>query len=555
MSLFGSLYVGSSGLQAHQNALNTTAHNMSNIDTPGFVRQQVLFGNQAYNTLSRNRYAISNQQVGMGVNISKVTQVRNLFLDQRYREEAGRSAFYDTSFTVLSELETISGELYGKTFGNALSGLKDAAAELAKTPNGLNTQMLIQKASAFITKAGSFYKGLTDYQDNLNLQVQKSVNTINSYGKEIAKLNQKIVSVLAGGIESPNDLLDARNQLMDELGQLAKISYEEDSSGSVSISIEGELFLSGDSVHQIALDENPITGYYTPFWPQKASYTENANGTKKYDIEGAEVFDVARKISADEGTDIGHLRSLLYARGDHHANYADMADVDHYKKNISESLVMNAEAQLDKLVHDVATKINEIIAQASDPDTGYLCAADGSPLQIFQKAASPGYELGADGKWHYIAEDNPPNPANTNNLYSIKNLQFNSELMKSPDLMDLFKKDGSYDAETLGKLTAAFTEEEYLLNPLLGSKTTFSGCYDTLISQIAGNGAIYRGISANQQASVQEIENARQQVTGVSNDEEMTNMVKFQNAYNASSRFINVITEMMDNVINTLGRG
>ena len=67
MSLFGSLYIGASGLQTSQNALNTTAHNMSNIDTVGYVRQQVQQGTRNYNTLSTAKTAISYQQTGLGV--------------------------------------------------------------------------------------------------------------------------------------------------------------------------------------------------------------------------------------------------------------------------------------------------------------------------------------------------------------------------------------------------------------------------------------------------------------------------------------------------------
>ena len=72
MPLMGSLYIGQSGLQTSQNALNTTAHNMSNLDTTGYTRQQVLQGDKEYNTINRNVSAVSNQQIGLGVTYSKV---------------------------------------------------------------------------------------------------------------------------------------------------------------------------------------------------------------------------------------------------------------------------------------------------------------------------------------------------------------------------------------------------------------------------------------------------------------------------------------------------
>ena len=88
---FGSLYVGVSGLQTAQNALNTTAHNLANVETEGYVRQQILQGDKQYNKIG---YAsVSNMQVGLGVNLSDVRQVRDEFLDKEYRKETGRAGF------------------------------------------------------------------------------------------------------------------------------------------------------------------------------------------------------------------------------------------------------------------------------------------------------------------------------------------------------------------------------------------------------------------------------------------------------------------------------
>ena len=90
----GSLYIGASGLQQSQNALNTTANNLANVETTGYVRQQVLFADRDYNTFD-TKSAISKQQAGLGVNIADVVHTRDYFLDKYYRTENGRQAFYD----------------------------------------------------------------------------------------------------------------------------------------------------------------------------------------------------------------------------------------------------------------------------------------------------------------------------------------------------------------------------------------------------------------------------------------------------------------------------
>lgn len=134
MSLFGSLYIGNSGLQTSQNALNTTAHNMTNADTRGYVRQQVQQGTRFYNTISVNPKAVANQQIGLGVNYSKVKQVRDFFLDQTYRKESGRSAFYEVSSAALEEVEYLLDELHGETFQQSLTELWKSVQELSKDP-------------------------------------------------------------------------------------------------------------------------------------------------------------------------------------------------------------------------------------------------------------------------------------------------------------------------------------------------------------------------------------------------------------------------------------
>lgn len=174
MPLMGSLYIGNSGLQTSQNALNTTAHNISNADTTGYVRQQVLLGTNVYNTININKNSVSNQQVGLGVVYTKTRQVRDYFLDQTYRKESGRSAFYEVSFDALSEIENLLDEMNGESFQDSVKNLWDSVQELSKDPSSAVTQgLLVERCSEFLARAQSVYGGLCDYQSNMNLSVKK----------------------------------------------------------------------------------------------------------------------------------------------------------------------------------------------------------------------------------------------------------------------------------------------------------------------------------------------------------------------------------------------
>lgn len=554
-SLMGSLYIGVSGLQTSQNALNTTAHNMSNADTTGYVRQQVQLGTRFYNTIAVNPKAVSNQQLGLGVYYSKVKQVRDYFLDQTYRRESGRSAFYEVSSGALEEVEYLLDELNGESFQESLEDLWRSVQELSKDPSSAVTQgLMVQRSAQFLERAQAVYAGLVDYQNNLNNQIQGKVDKINSYADQILALNKAIVKIESGKMEEANDLRDERNRILDELATMVKMTYSEDMMGNVSVQVEGVDLVKGEIAYKMGLDQDEQTGFYTPFWIQNASYTINEKGEKVYNIEGAEVFDLNAVISSDLDTDIGSLKSMLLARGDHKADYRDLAE-DKYDNSISQSVIMNIQAEFDQLIHNVCTAMNEVIKEAAEaataknPDSTYLRDSQGRPIQIFQKIGSDGYTKDpVTGDWTYN-DEKADDYAST---YSVANLQMNSELMQNPSMFGFITMDNSVDYETIEKLKTKFTEESNTLNPNVKKKTSFVDYYGDLVAQVANSGKVYKSIVFNQQATVNATFSAREQVIGVSSDEELTHMVKFQNAYNASSRYINAIDEMLAHIINTL---
>lgn len=548
MSLMGSLYTGVSGLQTSNNALNTTAHNMSNLDTIGYTRQQVAQGTRTYVTISRSNNT-NWKQIGLGVNYTLTRQERDLILDKNYRRESGRMAFYDVSAGALEEIEYILGESNeGHEFSEALSGENGfwvAVEELSKDPtNSVNQNLFVTKAYEFITRAKAVYDSLREYQHNLNKTVATDVNKINAYAKEIQALNERIVRVEAG-VENANDLRDRRNYLLDELGKLGSIKYSEDPTGYVRVRFEGIDLVQGDVVNEIGLYEDPATGFYTPFWKMLANGGYDKDGNVVFDekaIAGARVFDLTAKISSEYDTDIGSLKSTLYARGDHYATYREINDINKdgvyeegwYDRNIYQSVVMNVEAEFDQLIHAVVTKINDILADAANregqpPESYYLRDENGNPYQLFEKIAE--------------GED-----------WTVSNIIINSELRQNPSLLTFRLGEHSEDNETTEQLKKAFEEAIYKLNPNVQTPVCFKDYYKNLVEQIANTGSVFRAVQANQTVATDALAGAREQIVGVSSDEELTNMIMYQNAYNASSRYINVISEMLEHILTSLGR-
>ncbi|MCR4705028.1 MAG: flagellar hook-associated protein FlgK [Lachnospiraceae bacterium] len=564
MPLMGSLHIGKSGLQTSQNALNTTSHNISNLDTKGYTRQQVSLGTKDYTKLAANATGSDVRQYGLGVDYVETRQVRDYFLDKTYRKESGRNAFFANSYTALTEVETILGELYGATFNDSLGDLKEALDELAKTPTDSVVQgLVVQRADAFLDSAKAVYNGLSDYQDNLNLQIKTKVEQLNEYAHKLHDLNVAILKVESGNVEHANDLKDARNQILDEMGELAAINYTEDIYGNVIVQVEGHDFVSKDLVYDIELYQDDVTGFYTPYWQMDATYTTDSFGIKHYNIAGAEVFDTTRTISSELNTDIGGIKALIYARGDHRADYTDLADADYYNTNISQSIIMNVQAEFDQLIHGIATEINRTLAEAADTTTGYLCYAvekndvtTYQPIQLFEKVVTDGYRYNDDTrKWEFVPEEADKKET----LYSVNNLNVNADLKKSPTKLSYRKPDGSDDFELASKLAKLFQggendESTLTLNPNVATRANFMGYYNDLVSQIANSGQVFKSFCDSQQKTVDATAYAREEIVGASSDEELSNMIRYQNAYNASSRYINVIDEMIEHIINTFAR-
>ena len=590
MGLFGSLYIGASGIQAGQSALNTVAHNLSNQRTEGYTRQQVSLKDRQYNLLGTRPEQVSNPQTGLGVTYAEVRQVRDVFLDKTYRQEAGRASFYEVSYNTLEEVETLLGELDGESFSASLNDLWESVQELSKEPSSSVTQgMLIQRSSQFVEQAGNVYKALSNYQDNLNYQIKQQVDKINDYAKRIYDLNLSISKVEVGGVEHANDLRDERNKMLDELGKLGNIDYKEDVYGGVTVNFEGRVLVNSAMTFDIALQTDPETGFYTPFWEYDAIKVPKEDGRMvdnkgmhfEYDIKNAELYDMQIEIQTKSNTDVGTLKGMLLARGDHRANYTDLdyEDIQAYNEDISTSVIMNTQAEFDNLIHNIVTEINKVLEEAAERETAinsgstYLRNADGTVMQLFARKSCEAYntdgsllreDLTRVNKNGEIIKDSTGtriDPTsresgyllNSDTLYTISNIIVNPDLVKEPTKLGFVKSDNKEDFAIIGELEEVFTKEDYRLNPLTTTKSNLKDYYSNIVSQVANQGAVFQSIYLNEENTVKATDNARQQIVGVSDDEELQNMIKYQNAYNASSRYINVVNEMIEHVLNALG--
>lgn len=616
MSLFGDLSVGTSGLKGNQYGLNVVAHNLANVDTEGYVRQQVLYDTAPYVLLGQT--SVAPLQVGLGVDPTEVRQVRDLFLDKAYRQELGRQGYYEAQRDAVDEIENLFGELQGVAFQDTLKDFWVSLQELTKEPDSRVAQAtLVETGISFIDRADKIYKQLKEFQLNLNTSINEKIVRINEIGDRIHELNQKIAYYESSKVENANDLRDERNSLLDELGGIVKIDYKELPDKRVTVQIEGSTFVTEDFCYHMSgltmaqyrevqgieapLDES--AGIIIPVWPH---------------LGGAEVYDWSQIPNTASNTDIGTLKGCLQARGDqigkyyniplepHIEDYCDedgelideeeyllacdrfKNDTEEYNLHIESSIMMRTQAQFDQLIHGMVTTINDALCPnkevmvgagttiTRDDGTEYTFEED-TLIRVFDEEnapvgvdenSTPGTELFARKTYrrYMDAQDitladgtvlegarifNWEDPTDNYSLYTLGEIEVNGELIENKSKLPVISNGGTgdYDMEMLNKLLTKWQEPFATLSPNALTYNNFNNYYTQFIGEIATKGDEYNILAQNQECMVKSVDDKRLGKTAVSSDEELTYLIRYQHAYNASARYITVVDEMLEHLI------
>ena len=605
---FGSFYVGNSGLVNAQNAINVTANNLANVDTPGYVREQVRFSDKSYITRVNPTLRTNMQQNGLGVSVSDVAHARDIFLDKAYRRENGRSEFYSSMYNAVAYVEDILQEIDGEEFKQSVADLWKAFQEFGKDPsNSTNQSLILQKSELFLSRTTSVYSDLQKYQENINEEISDKIDRVNEIGKRINELNNEIMKVESNGLETAMTLRDERDYLIDELSGYLNIEAKENSTGQVIIKTEGVTFVDEDGFNKIGLrvkESAKGTGFYTPFW---GHLSDAAKGETGY----TDVFDFSMDISTEYNNDIGSIKALLYARGENYGEYEyldteaqanfsqEFKDKYAYSK-IDDCVVAETQAEVTYLLHKVILAMNDIMVPNKTMSADEIQAAAGNGATSITAYDANGKEyqitsstkildaencnVGADKKIPpeelfvrdncerytevtYTDQDgntqtlyvyNEEDEYDTNTLYKIGNVSINPDLLKEVTKMPVYKQNGTADRNgavdmSLGsKITAAWQQTSMVIAPDDTVPCNFEDYYDKIIDRLGISGNVYYTASQTMSATVASVDNQRQQVIGVSSDEELTNMIKYQSAYNAASRYITVISEMTDTIVSGL---
>ena len=493
MGSFGSLYIGISGLYASRRGLETVSHNIAKADNAEYVRQRVDY-------IDSPMRQAGSVKVGTGTDIQGIKQIRDEFLDVKLRNQVSQYGYWGERYNVFAQVESIvneTGQIDDKAEGGLAKTMDDlwkSFEELAKDPANLTVRgVLKQRLEGFVSTVRHMDKQLDTLQQSLNTRVSSIVEETNKITTRIADLNKEIVSREAAGI-SANDYRDQRNGLIDRLSQIAEISVSEDSKGYANIAIAGTHIVLEGSTKQLETRGNGNGPLVDVFW------------------EGED-----KPLELHKDLKSGELLAVLEARGDGKDVYTD-----DFK-----AVIPAMQNKLNILVGTVADAINEVQKQGATLDGRIEGVGNGvPPLFVTEDGKSATGDIDA-----------------SNIKLNIKSLN---------DIAASTITDNSPNGDPgNGKNAEAILA---VRNKLLynDKKLNIDDFYKDIISDFGvGGRESFNRMEASGRIII-ELDNRKQSISSVSLDEEMSDMLKFQHAYSASTRFINAIDEMIDNIINRM---
>ncbi|MBQ9609518.1 MAG: hypothetical protein IJV15_08770 [Lachnospiraceae bacterium] len=605
----GRLSIGVTALQTNQYALNATAHNLTNTQTEGYSRQQVMLTDRSYYKISTD-YNVNKS--GLGVITSEIKQVRDTFADNSYRAETSRQSYYKAQYEAVAEIENYFGKIDilnqddANDFNTVLNSLWTSMEELQKESNSIVTRSsFIATAQNFMERAKEIRNSLIGYQRNLNVEINDQIDKINNLAKDILDLNNNVLATEAAKIENANDYRDARNLAIDELSKIVDTEIINNIDGTVDVYIEGRCLVTMGRTYELESIKVSDNTSYQAAYPFTSEATDFLMPVWK-DDQGA-LFNIDAVPTANNDTDKGSLKGLMMSRGYFVSNYTDVpqkpakplqenytddavyqADITQYEADYKQYIkdlnffntyvepytVTNLQAQFDVLIHAMTTSINDVLCPNKE-----VTLSDGSVVKVLDEEAAgigmgngneyAGTELfkringperyteqtltlddGTTGTFKVYNEEDTDDYFS---LYSLGNLEVNMKLAQEPSLLPLSRVAGEEAQDVVDRLLALWDNKFATVSPNSLVECNFKDYFTGAIDELSDRGYTYNSMVETQQQTINDLDNLRQTVAGVSSDEELSNLIRFQHAYNAASRYITTVAEMIEHLINALG--
>ncbi len=231
--------IGKRSMLAYQSAIDTTAGNISNVNTKGYTRRRVDLSDLSEGIAGLGR-------IGFGVTVEDVTRIRQRMIEHQLYQETQHLGRFETGEMMLNQLESVFGESSGAGLSNLISEFWNAWSDLANDPESqANRSIVKDRAVVLANSFNRIHADLQSMQDQLSIEINSKVESINQITNQIAEINQQIMFT-----NSP-ELMDKRDSLLADLSKQVNIDVKENENGQVTISTSGLILVSEEMVNEL----------------------------------------------------------------------------------------------------------------------------------------------------------------------------------------------------------------------------------------------------------------------------------------------------------------
>ena len=556
-NIFSILNTAKLGLLTQQLAIEVTGNNIANVQTEGYSRQVV-------NLESNTPRAISQGQLGTGVRVSGIERVHDQFLFLQILAEGAATGDFNVQKDVFQQLEILFNENQGRSLNNEFSEFFAGLQDLSTNPSGLPERANLLTQGQTLTEVfNNLGDQLFQIQRDIDAIVADEVTEINTLTGEIAKLNQAIFANEPGK-STANDLRDQRDRLVKQLSEKIDIQLVNESDGQVSLTLgNGTALVLRDKTFELSTGLNGNNSSFLDlFVSNGAGGTTNVTtaiqggGLKGYlDMRDTEIAAIKHKLNLLAAGFVKEFNRVhqqgFGLDGGTGANFFTPLEptvtVNTNNTGTAQVAMTNASPATASVDRYEMVFTGAGAFTLNNLTTGFASGAfTFTPGSAFNLAGGLAVTItgsaAAGDRFKFSVSDNAASVMKVSSEVLANSQKIaagnttNGDGGNALDLADL-QSGQTFNSVTLQSGSGAFTFDEF---------------FNAIVSSIGIQSASVQAGVRQQEGVLLQLNNRRESISGVSIDEELINMIKFQQAFNAAARLINVVDELFDTLINRI---
>ncbi|MEM9883385.1 MAG: flagellar hook-associated protein FlgK [Planctomycetota bacterium] len=568
MGLTSSLQLGRSGLLASQTAIETTGNNLANLATPGYKVQRVEL------SAVGDRRVATNQYLGQGVQIDAITRQVDEAVEARLRSSIADQAAAGATADQVSRIEAVQNELTGRDLTTRLGEYFNAWSQLTTNPQDPSLRTLVtSEATSLASFINDLRSGYSDIRAESTTALEEAVNSAESLLERIESVNGAINVQEGGGVGESSALRDQRDQLLAELAQFLDVSVVEQNNGSVDVFVGSlpvilngqsrglelrERTVNGEVITEVVIaDDGSALDVSSGELGARIEFINNDLGTAVDDLDaitGRLIYETNRVHSQGQGTSLIRSVAATNAVTDPTAVLSDLELTElplaASNGSFEISVVSQATGQATTTVIDVDL---DGINPATDTTLSDLTAALDAVAGVSASVSSTGQlVIASDSANSRLSFSNDTSGVlaalGINSLFTGStafDIGVNQAVMSDPTLLAAGQERLAGDNRNALALAALRDEPLTELNGL-----SVTRAWSRQVEEVGTRLAQARDDREAALVVRENLEQRQAAISGVNADEETINLLAYQRAYQASARFINVVDELTQTLLN-----